>query len=137
MRLANGIVVDKGATFGRLKFSAMRREVLKTDNEGNLTEDVKERTYDLKSRGQGCMIQVSIPGEVPEKEFPYNAEVELINPVMGTVATATFNGADVDWYIKADDIVLLDKSQVAQNSESSKVKNLAGDTRPASSKNEK
>lgn len=137
MRLANGIVVDKGATFGRLKFSAMRREVLKTDNEGNLTEEIKERTYDLKSRGQGCMIQVSIPGDVEKKEFSYNAEVELINPIMGTVATATFNGADVDWYIKADDIVLLDKSQVAQNSESSKVKNLAGDTRPASSKNEK
>ena len=26
-----------------------------------------------------------------------------------TVATATFQGADVDWYIKADDIVLKGK----------------------------
>ncbi len=26
-----------------------------------------------------------------------------------TVATATFQGADVDWYIKADDIVLKNK----------------------------
>ncbi|MFR5222572.1 MAG: conjugal transfer protein, partial [Thomasclavelia ramosa] len=26
--------------------------------------------------------------------------------VADTVATATFQGADVDWYIKADDIVL-------------------------------
>ena len=27
MRLANGIVIDKEATFGALKFSALRREV--------------------------------------------------------------------------------------------------------------
>ena len=51
------------------------------------------------------MIQVSIPASVPLKEFDYNAEVELINPVADTVATATFQGAEVDWYIKADDIV--------------------------------
>lgn len=56
------------------------------------------------------MIQVSIPASVPMKEFDYNAEVEIINPVADTVATATFNGADVDWYIKADDIVLKNKN---------------------------
>lgn len=59
------------------------------------------------------MIQVSIPATVPLKEFDYNAEVEIINPVADTVATATFQGADVDWYIKADDIVL--KSKDKQN----------------------
>ena len=52
------------------------------------------------------MIQVSIPASVPLKEFDYNAEVELINPVADTVATATFQGAEVDWYIKAEDIVV-------------------------------
>ena len=55
------------------------------------------------------MIQVSIPASVPLKKFDYNAEVEIISPVADTVATATFNGADVDWYIKADDIVLKNK----------------------------
>ncbi len=60
------------------------------------------------------MIQVSIPATVPLKEFDYNAEVEIINPVADTVATATFQGADVDWYIKADDIVLKNK-QVGNN----------------------
>ena len=34
----------------------------------------------------------------------------LLNPVADTVATATFQGADVDWYIKADDIVLKNKN---------------------------
>ncbi|MDV9350626.1 DUF961 family protein, partial [Clostridioides difficile] len=58
---------------------------------------------------------VSIPADVPVKDFPYNAEVELINPVAGTVANANFRGATVDWYIKADDIVLKNKGGQAGN----------------------
>lgn len=106
MRLAQGIVIEKEKTFGLLKFSALRREVRINDEEGNVTEQIKERTYDLKSKEQGRMIQVSIPASAGEKNFDYNAEVELINPVADTVASATYMGADVDWYIKADDIVL-------------------------------
>lgn len=56
------------------------------------------------------MIQVSIPASVPLKDFDYNSEVELINPVAYTVANATFRGADVDWYMKADDLVLKGKT---------------------------
>ena len=93
MRLANGIVIDKEATFGALKFSALRREVHLQNEDGSVSEEIKERTYDLKSRGQGRMIQVSIPASVPLKEFDYNAEVEIINPVADTVATATFQGS--------------------------------------------
>ena len=96
MRLANGIVIDKEATFGALKFSALRREVHLQNEDGSVSEEIKERTYDLKSRGQGRMIQVSIPASVPLKEFDYNAEVEIIHPVADTVATATFQGAEVD-----------------------------------------
>lgn len=106
MRLAQGIVIDKDNTFGRLKFSALRREVKIQNDDGTVSEQIKERTYDLKSRNQGCMIQVSIPESAGEKRFDYNAVVELINPVADTVATATYQGANVDWYIKADDIVL-------------------------------
>ncbi len=105
MRLANGIIIDKEKTFGLLKFSALRREVHKQNEDGTVFEEIKERTYDLKSRGQGRMIQMNIPAAVPLKEFEYNEE-EIINPVADTVATATFQGADVDWYIKAEDIVL-------------------------------
>lgn len=109
MRLANGIVIDKEKTFGVLKFSALRREVYVQNDDGTISNEVKERTYDLKSRGQGRMIQVSIPASILLKEFEYNAEVDIINPVADTVATANFNGTDVDWYIKADDIVLKNK----------------------------
>lgn len=61
MRLAEGIVIDKEKTFGVLKFSALRREVHINNEDGTVSDEIKERTYDLKSRGQGCMIQVGLP----------------------------------------------------------------------------
>lgn len=115
MRLAQGIVIEKEKTFGLLKFSALRREVRIIDEEGNVTEQIKERTYDLKSKEQGRMIQVSIPVSAGEKSFDYNAEVELINPVADTVASATYMGADVDWYIKADNIILKERKEKNKN----------------------
>ena len=109
MRLANGIVLDKEKTFGMLKFSALRHEVCMENEDGTTSEEIKRRTYDLKCSVQERMIQVSIPADVAVKDYPYNAEVELINPVADTVANANFRGADVDWYIKADDIILKNK----------------------------
>ncbi len=106
MRLAQGIIIDKEKTFGELKFSALRREVFLQNEDGSVSTKVKERTYDLKSKEQGRMIQVSLPASIPLRDFDYNALVELINPVADTVANATFRGADVDWFIKADDLVL-------------------------------
>ena len=78
MRLANGIIIDKEKTFGVLKFSALRREVHIQNEDGTVSEEIKERTYDLKCKEQGRMIQVSIPATVPLKEFDYNAEVEIL-----------------------------------------------------------
>lgn len=115
MRLAEGIVIEKEQTFGVLKFSALRREVKIVDDEGNVTEHIKERTYDLKSKEQGRMIQVSIPASAGSKNFEYNAEVELLNPIADTVATATYMGAEVDWYIKAEDIILKRNGKQASN----------------------
>ena len=50
MRLANGIVIDKEKTFGVLKFSALRREVHVQNEDGTVSEEIKERTYDLKCK---------------------------------------------------------------------------------------
>ena len=69
MRLANGIIIDKEKTFGVLKFSALRREVHMQNEDGTVSEEIKERTYDLKCKEQGRMIQVSIPATVPLKEL--------------------------------------------------------------------
>lgn len=59
------------------------------------------------------MIQVSVPASVSLKEFEYNAEMELINPIVDTMANRNYRGADVDWFIKADDIVLKHKGNHA------------------------
>lgn len=105
MRLANGIFVDAEKTLGDLKFSALRREKMINDEEGDSTGEIKERTYDLRSRGQGMMIQVSIPASVPKKEIPSGTPVKLLNPVFDTVVSTNYNNVDVNWYIKADDII--------------------------------
>ncbi|HAR8791371.1 YdcP family protein [Enterococcus faecium] len=107
MRLTEGIVVDSGLTFGKLRFSALRREVRKQNEDGTIGNEVKDRTYNLKSSAQGRMIQVSIPANVPLREFAYDAEVELVNPIVDTVANYVFReGTTVNWFIKADDLVL-------------------------------
>ena len=87
------------------------------ESQDPVSEEIKERTYDLKCNTQGRMIQVSVPATIPLKKYDYNAEVELINPVADTVANANYRGADVDWYVKADDIVLKNKSTHAGNSQ--------------------
>ena len=88
MRLANGIVLDKDTTFGELKFSALRREVRIQNEDGSVSEEIKERTYDLKSKGQGRMIQVSIPASVPLYFFrssPIEAVTRFFPPDFMTI----------------------------------------------------
>lgn len=106
MRLAEGIVIDLEETFGVLKFSGQRRERFVQDEDGNRTDDVKERTYDLKSMKQGMMIQVSIPAEAGVNDFKYNQIVTLVEPVIDTVANANFNRVETSWYMKAKNLVI-------------------------------
>ena len=96
-----------------MKFSALRHEVRVENEDGTTSDEIKRRTYDLKCSVQERMIQVTIPADVSVKDYPYNVEVELINPVADTVANANFRGTMVDWYIKADDIVLKNKGDQA------------------------
>ena len=114
MRLSNGFVIDKEKTFGELKFTAVR-DVFLQNEDGTPSTQLKKRIYDLKCSLHGGIIPVSVPPEVPLREFPYNAVVELVNPVADTVSRKTYTGADVDWYVKAEDIVLKNKGN--QNAE--------------------
>lgn len=104
-RLKKGILVDNKETFGVMQFCSLWREKMGQAEDGSPGEEVEERYYDLMCEKQGCMVRVGIPGSVPLKDFEFETNVELVNPTVGTVANATFNGADVDWYVKADDIV--------------------------------
>lgn len=106
MRLAEGIVLNQEKTFGEMKFSALRREVYGRDENGESNGIVEKRVYDLKSKVQEQMIQVSIPAEVDLKEFPYNAVVELVEPKINSIANVRGRNADTSWYLTAEDIVL-------------------------------
>ena len=100
-RFGNGFTGRHVPTLGELRFSSMRREVYVQNEDGTRSDVVKERTYDLKSKTQGRMIQVSIPASVPVRDYPYNAVVDLVGAKFGAVAHATFgDNADVDWYIR-------------------------------------
>lgn len=61
--------------------------------------EIKERTYEVKSRGQRRVVQEYIFDYVPLKDFDEHVEVVLINPVTDAVAQASFRGAHLDWYI--------------------------------------
>ena len=98
MRLSNGFVIDKEKTFGELKFTAVR-DVFLQNEDGTPSTQLKKRIYDLKCSLHGGIIPVSVPPEVPLRAFPYNAVVELVNPVADTVSRKTYTGADVDWYV--------------------------------------
>ena len=84
-------------------------DVFLQNEDGTPSTQLKKRIYDLKCSLHGGIIPVSVPPEVPLREFPYNAVVELVNPVADTVSRKTYTGADVDWYVKAEDIVLKNK----------------------------
>lgn len=50
-----------------------------------------------------------------EKHFKYEQKVKLANPAADTVSRKTFTGADVDRYVKAEDIVLKNKGNPQNN----------------------
>ncbi|MBU5593848.1 YdcP family protein [Amphibacillus sp. MSJ-3] len=62
-------------------------------------------TYEIEAV-EDIVVGGATHAKAGEKQYDYNSEVELVNPVADTVATATFRGADVDWYIRVDNIVL-------------------------------
>ena len=85
MRLSNGFVIDKEKTFGELKFTAVR-DVFLQNEDGTPSTQLKKRIYDLKCSLHGGIIPVSVPPEVPLREFPYNAVVLDLLPLVGSSA---------------------------------------------------
>ena len=98
---------DLAVLSGSNQFSV--RDVFLQNEDGTPSTQIKKRIYDLKCSLHGGIIPVSVSPEVPLREFPYNVVVELVNPVADTVSRKTYTGADVDWYVKAEDIVLKNK----------------------------
>ena len=104
MKLEAGLEIDYPNTFGELRFWGLRRERQVYDDENNQTGEIARRTYNLVSTAQQDMITVILPGDVPVRDFPQDTVVELVNPEINSGASKNFRGADVFWWITADDI---------------------------------
>ena len=68
------------------------------------------RSYNLYfdvQKGENVVVEILV--QAGEKKFKYEQKVKLVNPVADTVSRKTYTGADVDWYVKAEDIVLKNK----------------------------
>ena len=89
------------------------REVHLQNEDGTVSSEIRGAYLWFKIKRTRKNESVSIHATVPLKEFDYNTEVEIINTVTDTVANATFQGVDVDWYIKADEIVLKNKHSLS------------------------
>lgn len=101
------VVPNMEKTFGNLEFAGENTTEQQRIN-GRMA--VITRSYNLYSDVQRADdVVVVLPAKAGEKHFSPEQKVKLINPVVDTVANANYRGADVDWYVKADDIVLKNK----------------------------
>lgn len=101
------VVPNMEKTFGNLEFAGENTTEQQRIN-GRMA--VITRSYNLYSDVQRADdVVVTLPAKAGEKHFLPEQKVKLINPVVDTVANANYRGADVDWYVKADDIVLKSK----------------------------
>ena len=102
------VVPDMAQSFGTLEFAGESDHVFDRDKDNR--RFFARRSYNLYSDVQkGENVVVEIPVQAGEKKFKYEQKVKLVNPVADTVSRKTYTGADVDWYVKAEDIVLKNK----------------------------
>lgn len=101
----NFIVPDINLTFGELKYVGLNRERYSYVN-GQRTDKLESRVYNLVSSVQQGQIEVTIPEYVDLKEYDFFKDVELKNPRITANARANGNFANVNWTVEADDILL-------------------------------
>ncbi len=106
MKLANGIVLDKDTT---LEVKEILCSVVKWESQKWRQVGFRwnQGTYLwLKIKGQGRMIQVVFLPACLWKKFGITHGWNLSIPLRTPLLLPPIQGADVDWYVKADDIVL-------------------------------
>ncbi len=80
---------------------------MRIQNEDGRFHEIKERTYDLKSKGQVRMIQRYSRQRAFERYFDYNARAGTYQPIADTaLLLPPIKEQMLTGYIKADDIVL-------------------------------
>ncbi|MCY8074914.1 YdcP family protein [Bacillus haynesii] len=99
------IVPDAKMTFGELKFAGLNRERYAYVN-GQRSDKLESRVYNLMSSVQGGQIEVTIPEYVGLKDINFSADVELKNPQIKAMAQSSGNFANVRWTVEAEDIIV-------------------------------
>ena len=102
------VVPDMAQSFGTLEFAGESEPVFERDK--NNRRVLARRSYNLYfdvQKGENVVVEILV--QAGEKHFKYEQKVKLVNPVADTVSRKTYTGADVDWYVKAEDIVLKNK----------------------------
>ncbi|MGK9488068.1 DUF961 family protein [Bacillus sp. TV3D] len=111
------IVPNNRETFGDCKFLGFKREKYVYDQVNQKrTDELESRTYNLAASCQGGPVEVILPASCELKEYDFMENVELINPIIEARATSNGNFANINWVIRADDIVIK-----GSNNNSSKV----------------
>lgn len=102
----DGIDVDVNQTFGKLQFLQSKGQNIGTDENGELTGEIKDRRYEVFSTAQRQAYTVVLPADTPEKDFAIRQKVKLINPVVTNYAIPNNNFLPrVGIRITADDLV--------------------------------
>ncbi|MBM5596669.1 DUF961 family protein [Listeria seeligeri] len=94
------MVIEKTKTFGRLGFIGYDGEKRNSQN----NDVVDNKRYGLSSDAQEGTVMVYLPATA-DVEFPFDTEVELVNPTINAFATATYNSMDVVIQVFADNII--------------------------------
>ena len=82
MRLTEGMCGRfRIRTFGKLRFSALRRGSSQTNEDGTISNEIKEPDLYLKILGSRSNDSSQYSSKCPLREFDYDAEVDLVNPM--------------------------------------------------------
>lgn len=102
------LIADNDKVFGDdIKFFAKHRDVFETDEDGNQTSTVERRVYNLKCRKLGRAFTVSVPGDIPDKDFAVDTPVKLINPTFNCIASyGTDRSISCDYFVSVDDLIM-------------------------------
>lgn len=91
MTFKDGIDVDVNQTFGELQFLQSKGQNIGTDENGELTGEIKDRRYEVFSTAQRQAYTVVLPADIPEKDFAFRQKVKLVNPVFTNYAIPNNN----------------------------------------------
>ncbi|EJQ3348392.1 DUF961 family protein [Listeria monocytogenes] len=104
------MIIDAVKTFGRIGFIGYDGE--RFDSVDN--DKVVNKRYGISSDTQEGTVMVYLPATV-DVDFPFDTEVELVNPTINAFATATYNSTDIVTQVFADNIVQVSTSTNPNN----------------------